>query len=187
MVHSSTEQFPAETQRAHPPAAQTVVVHHSPGDPAADRAPGDSPAASPRVILVVDDQSSVCTAVAYYLELCGYQTFRAESGQAALEIFGRERIDGVLLDVQMPQMNGFETSKRLQALASGLGRPLKLWFMTAIHYRERQDDCVAAGGLCVFEKPFDWPHLLAELERGLNPARHDPAAPTSAPKPPTQA
>jgi CheY-like chemotaxis protein len=171
MAPSITEPSPAAARNPDSSPGDRAVVAPSPGtEPAAASA---DPAPSPdprRVILVVDDQASVCTAVAYYLEMCGYKTFRAESGPAALAIFGREQIDGVLMDVQMPQMNGFEASKRLHALAASLGRQPKVWFMTAVHYREAKDDCTAAGGLCVFQKPFDWPQLLAELGRVLNPA-----------------
>ena len=123
--------------------------------------------APPRTLLVVDDQSSVCASIAYYLEVCGYRTFKAASGQAAVETYRREQIDGVLLDVQMPGMNGFQTCARLQALARETGRRFKVWFMTGIHYRELEEECAKAGGRAVFHKPFDWPQMLAELEQGL--------------------
>jgi CheY-like chemotaxis protein len=184
MASSITESSATELREPAPSPREGAMVSSPRNDPASARAPVAPSPANRRVILVVDDQASVCTAVAYYLEICGYRTFRAESGQAAIEICGREQIDGVLLDVQMPQMNGFETSKRLHAVASGLGRQLKVWFMTAIHYRESQDHCAAAGGLGVFQKPFEWPHLLAELARGLNPAAAEPARPSADPSPP---
>lgn len=127
-----------------------------------------APSARRRTILVVDDQHTVCTSVAYYLEICGYRTFRAESGQAAIELLGKEQIDGVLLDVQMPRQNGFETSARLHELSKELNRQVKIWFMTGIYYRELKEDCAKAGGVAVFQKPFDWPQLLLELEQGLS-------------------
>ncbi len=127
-----------------------------------------SPSAAQRTILVVDDQSAVCTSVAYYLNICGYRTLQAESGQAAIELFGKEQIDGILLDVQMPKLNGFETSLRLHALARETNRQIKIWFMTGIYYRELKEDSTKAGGLAVFQKPFDWPQLLTELEQGLS-------------------
>ncbi len=123
--------------------------------------------APPRTLLVVDDLPSVCSSIAYYLEVCGYRTFKAGSGLAAVEIYRREQIDGVLLDVQMPGMNGFQTCVQLQAIARETGRQLPVWFMTGIHYRELAEDCAKAGGRTVFHKPFEWTQLLAELEQGL--------------------
>lgn len=186
MAPSITEQSPA-TQGAEAPHCAEAPVSSPRNDPAAGPAHASPAPGHRRAILVVDDQASVCTAVAYYLEVCGYKTFRAESGPAAIEIYGREQIDGVMLDVQMPQMNGFETSKRLHVLASGLGRQLKIWFMTAVHYRGSQEDCTAARGLSIFQKPFDWPRLLAELERGLGPAPSDPVRATAIDPTPPQA
>ena len=140
-------------------------------------------AAPPRTLLVVDDQSSVCTSIAYYLEVCGYRTFKADSGQAAIETLRREQIDGVLLDIQMPGMNGFKTCAQLQALARESGRQFQVWFMTGVYYRELEEECTKAGGRAVFRKPFDWPQMLAELERGLAllPPRSGPDVETQSP------
>ncbi|HEY8995601.1 MAG TPA: response regulator [Lacunisphaera sp.] len=120
-----------------------------------------------RTVLVVDDQSAVRTSIAFFLEISGYRTFKAESGEAAMDLLRKERIDGVLMDVQMPTLNGFETSVRLHEIAREANRPVKIWFMTGISYRELKDDCAKAGGISVFQKPFDWPALLAEFERRL--------------------
>jgi CheY-like chemotaxis protein len=142
-------------------------------------------AALPRTLLVVDDLSSVCTSIAYYLEVCGYRTFKADSGLAALETYRREQIDGVLLDIQMAVMNGFQTCVQLQVVARETGRLLPVWFMTGIHYRELEEDCAKAGGRTVFHKPFEWPQMLAELEQGLAllPPRTGPDAETRSPSP----
>jgi CheY-like chemotaxis protein len=133
----------------------------------AGAATSTAPGSGRRTLLVVDDQPSVCAAVAYFLETCGYRTFRAESGQAALVVLGQELIDGILLDVQMPRLNGFETCRRLHELARAANRQLKIWFMTGLSYRGLKEDCIRAGGLAVFQKPFEWPELLAEIEKGL--------------------
>jgi CheY-like chemotaxis protein len=122
-----------------------------------------------RTLLIVDDQPIVCGSIAYYLEVCGYRTIRAESGQAAVDLFRNEPVDGILLDVQMPNLNGFQTSARLHEIARETGRQIKVWFMTGIRYRELKEECAKAGGLSVFQKPFDWPQLLAELDQGLSP------------------
>jgi CheY-like chemotaxis protein len=127
---------------------------------------GVLPGAAPlRTLLVVDYLPSVRTSVAYYLEVCGYRTFKADSGLAALETYRREQIDGVLLDIQMPGMNGFQTCTELQVIAREKGRQLPVWFMTGIHYRELAEEAAQAGGRTVFHKPFEWTQLLAELEQ----------------------
>ncbi|MFZ5494647.1 MAG: response regulator [Verrucomicrobiota bacterium] len=162
------DQPPVETGRDRSSAADTLPVATPPTPTEATASLPPAPSGTPRTLLVVDDQPGVCASIAYFLEVCGYRTFRAESGQAALDLFGREQIDGVLLDVQMPRLNGFETCARLREFAQAANRPLKVWFMTGVHYRELKEDCARAGGVSFFQKPFDWPQLLAELEQGLS-------------------
>jgi CheY-like chemotaxis protein len=160
--------FPRGTPPGEEPSQAAIPVPR-PSQPANE--------ASLKTILVVDDQPAVSRSVAFYLEKCGYRTHQADSGDVALQLLGCMPVDGVLLDIQMPKMNGFETCIRLHELARAANRPLKIWFMTGINYRELPDECAKAGGLGVFHKPFDWPLLLAELDRGfgLHPTR--PPAP----------
>lgn len=159
------EQPSAKAERAPPPPPDTPAATPAPTPKAPTSAP---PVGTPKTLLVVDDQRAVRASVAYFLEVCGYRTFCAESGQAAIELLETKQIDGVLLDVQMPELNGLETCTRLRNLALTTGRPVKIWFMTGIWYRELKADCARAGGEAVFQKPFDWPQLLAALGQGLS-------------------
>lgn len=169
----------------HLPHPTSVREDHAPAATEEPRAAETPRAGSPKTILVVDDQPAVGLSVAYYLEVSGYRALRAESGEAAIALLRKQPVDGVLLDVQMPGMNGFQACAQLQAVAKEAGRPVKAWFMTGIHYRELPEDCAKAGGLAVFHKPFDWPQMLAELERGFTalPPPSNPAAATWSPAP----
>lgn len=167
MAHCITDQAPVETRRTDPPATENAAVSTPPNKAEAAGIVA-APPVTQRTLLVVDDQPTVCASIAYYLEVCGYRTFRAESGQAAIDLLGKEQIDGVLLDVQMPKLNGFETCVRLHEHARASNRQIKVWFMTGIYYRELKEDCTKAGGVSVFQKPFNWPQLLAELDQGLS-------------------
>jgi CheY-like chemotaxis protein len=122
-----------------------------------------------RTLLVVDDQPNVRSSIAHYLEFCGYRTLRAESGLVAIEFARNQQIDGVLLDIHMPGLSGFDTCARLLAVAREAGKPMKVWFMTGAFSRGMDETCQQVGGLAIFRKPFDWPQLLAEVERGLLP------------------
>lgn len=122
----------------------------------------------PRTLLVVDDQHSVCLALAYFLENQGYRVVAAESGAAAVTLVEKEPIDGALLDVHMPVMNGFDTCLRLQSQAAVTGRPLKIWFMTGAGTNELERRATELGALGMFRKPFDYPFFLEQLEHGLS-------------------
>src|SRR5438309_12023718 len=66
-------------------------------------------------ILLVDDEDAVQRLLAYPLERDGFRVVQARDGQEALEQFGRERIDLVVLDLMLPKLDGMEVCTRLRA------------------------------------------------------------------------
>ena len=68
-----------------------------------------------RRILVVDDQQEILDLTATVLTSAGYDTTTASSGNEALGHLGREHFDLVLLDINMPEMDGWETLRLLRA------------------------------------------------------------------------
>jgi DNA-binding response OmpR family regulator len=66
-------------------------------------------------ILLVDDEDSIQKLLAYPLEREGYRVLQARDGEEALERFGSERVDLVVLDIMLPKLDGLEVCKRLRA------------------------------------------------------------------------
>jgi len=112
----------------------------------------------PASILVVDDNPANLVALVAVLERLGHRVVQASSGNAACNRVGEEEFAVILLDVQMPIMDGFQTLQRLQQLPNG--RHVPVIFMTALH-----QDMVAAqrgyaaGAIDYIIKPFE-PDLL---------------------------
>jgi two-component system KDP operon response regulator KdpE len=73
---------------------------------------------APKLVLVVDDESRMVRFVRMNLELEGYQVAEAGTGMEALEKVRDELPDLVLLDVMMPEMDGFETLERLREIST---------------------------------------------------------------------
>ena len=71
-------------------------------------------------ILVVDDEKAVTDTLGIFLELEGHQFFSAQSGSAAIELFPEIEPEIVILDLNMPAMNGFEAAQKLRELSSGV-------------------------------------------------------------------
>src|SRR2546430_8695082 len=69
-------------------------------------------------ILLVDDEDAVQKLLAYPLERDGFRVVQARDGEEALEHFGREHVDLVVLDVMLPKLDGLEVCKRLRATSS---------------------------------------------------------------------
>jgi DNA-binding NtrC family response regulator len=98
-------------------------------------------------ILVVDNDEGVCAFLKIALEGHSFIVFVASSGSSALNLFREQRIDIVLMDIEMPDLNGPETLKMLQSI-----RPdVACFFMTASSPLTKE--CLA-GAIDVFEKPF---------------------------------
>ncbi len=125
--------------------------------PALSRADG-----SPVRILVVDDEPSLAEVLSSVLRLDGFDVRSAETGKAAVAV-GREfRPDAVVLDVMLPDFDGFEILKRLRAGDSHVA----VLFLTARDSVEDRIAGITAGGDDYVTKPFSLEEVLARL-RGL--------------------
>lgn len=112
-----------------------------------------------RVLLVDDDRNIRRIAQIALAEVGRFQVSLASSGQEALNLAQAEKPDLVLLDVMMPEMDGFATLIKLQKDASTAGIPVI--FMTASVTPDEQSLYRTLGVRGVIVKPFD-PMTLAE-------------------------
>jgi two-component system, sensor histidine kinase and response regulator len=110
-----------------------------------------------RVLLVEDDEISA-QAARTVLERLGCSVDTASNGEEAIELFRKETYDLVLMDWQMPQMDGLETTARLRRMPQGRVTPIV--GNTASMSRL---ECLAAGLNDVMPKPF----LFTALKTGL--------------------
>ena len=74
--------------------------------------------ADPSTILLVDDEAAVRKVLTFPLERDGYTVVQASDGEEALERFGRQPVDLVVLDIMLPKLDGLEVCKRLRAQSS---------------------------------------------------------------------
>ncbi|MEI8044948.1 MAG: adenylate/guanylate cyclase domain-containing protein [Verrucomicrobiota bacterium] len=116
-------------------------------------------------ILVVDDTPANIQALSAILKEKGFQISVATNGRLALELVARLRPDLILLDVMMPEMDGFETCRRLKA--SPATRHIPVIFLTA---RVESEDIVKGfelGAVDYVAKPFNTCELLARVNTHL--------------------
>lgn len=118
-----------------------------------------------RRVLVVDDNPANRALAQGTLEDEGYGVLLAESGAEALVLFERERPDCVLLDVRMPQMDGFEVCKRIRALPSGAETPIV--FLTALRDVDTFDEALRAGGDDFLTKPVRPTELVVRVQAAM--------------------
>jgi CheY-like chemotaxis protein len=133
--------------------------------------------AGARVLLAEDNlvNQEVATEL---LRAVGLEVEVAESGVQALSMAQRKRFDLVLMDVQMPEMDGLEATRRMRARPNLANLPILA--MTANAFGEDREACLAAGMNDHVAKPVDPERLYSTLLRWLPKRSGEPVAPASA-------
>jgi len=112
-------------------------------------------------VLIVDDEEPNITLLTAWLAPEGYEVVAARSGPEALEVVKAERPDIVLLDVMMPNMDGFEVCRRLKEQDETKFLPVVL--VTALSDREDRIRGIEAGADDFLSKPIDEGELKARV------------------------
>jgi signal transduction histidine kinase/ActR/RegA family two-component response regulator len=123
-------------------------------------------------ILVVEDDFVNHTIVCNMLENAGYLTCVAADGASALQVLSRRSFDLVLMDWQMPDMDGLEVTRRLRAGAVGkLGQTVPIVALTANAFAEDRTACLAAGMNDFLTKPVLATALQTTVARWIGGAQ----------------
>ncbi len=110
-------------------------------------------------ILVVDDEPDFCEVLRDFLGSKGYEVAIALSGEEALPAYMQEKPDVVVLDIQMPGMDGLETLRELKALDQGAN----VIMVTVIEDDEIAKRAMAEGAFDYITKPVDRDYLELAL------------------------
>jgi DNA-binding response OmpR family regulator len=124
-------------------------------------------------VLVADDDDDIRTLVGELLRRAGYEVYEEPNGRDALRTFHAQRPDLVILDVSMPELDGWETLGRIRELSDV--PVLMLTAKAAEHERVRG---LRGGADDYVPKPFARDELLARVEALLRRAGSREAAPT---------
>ena len=121
------------------------------------------------LVLVADDDESMRLLMRESLEQAGFAVEEAEGGTEALAAFDRSRPDIVLLDVMMPEMDGFATCSRLRQRPDGEHVPVLM--VTALDDAESINRAYDAGATDFISKPIKWATLGYHVRYMLRAAR----------------
>jgi PAS domain S-box-containing protein len=155
-------------------AASPLDAGAAPAPAPAPRAPTPTPTAlrGRHVLLVEDNELNQIVAAELLRDAAGMVVTVAGDGEEALAALAQQRPDAVLMDVQMPGMDGYEVARRIRAVPAWAGLPIIA--MTAHAMPRDRERCLAAGMDDFVSKPFDPADLFGVLTRHLLPAQ--PAA-----------
>ncbi len=118
---------------------------------------------APVTLLVVDDEEAIRKSMRKYLALQGYEVATAASGEEALAVLERQKVTGMLLDVNLPGVNGVDLVPRILELEPSLA----ILMLTAVNDATSAALCMQRGALDYLIKPVDLPRLGRAVESAL--------------------
>ena len=117
------------------------------------------------VVLVVDDDSAIRELLVGAFEDEGFRVLQAAGGTQALHLVRQTRPAVVVLDIQMPGIDGMEVARRLQEDPETAAIPL-----VAVSASARKAEVLARGCHAFVSKPFDLVHLISTVRGAMAPA-----------------
>jgi PleD family two-component response regulator len=125
-------------------------------------------------ILIAEDELNLRQVLTLQLENAGYEVIEAEDGQVALDTAQRVCPDLVLLDVMMPQMDGYEVCRRLRA--SYVTRHIPIIMLTARHEEDARINGLEGGANDYVTKPWGRRELVLRIKNALEWSRQQRSA-----------
>ena len=127
-------------------------------------------AKSKPAILIAEDHQVNQKLFSMIIDKLGYIPILAEDGQDALEKALAEKVDLILMDIQMPRMNGYEATENLRK--QGFNKPIIA--VTASAFSDEREQCLKAGIDDILIKPFKRSDIQNMISKWLNdPDKHD--------------
>jgi two-component system OmpR family response regulator len=125
-------------------------------------------------LLVVEDEPNILELLAASLRYAGFEVVTAAAGTEAVQAAGRYRPDLIVLDIMLPDMDGFDVVRRLR----GGGTRIPVVFLTARDAMEDKVRGLTLGGDDYVTKPFSLEEVIARIRAVLRRTRGDGTEPT---------
>lgn len=119
-------------------------------------------------VLIIEDTEDNLVLISVLLTKAGYSVRAARSGVEGVEMALRQRPDFILLDIQLPDIDGYEVVARLRR--SGINGGLPIIAMTSYAMTGDRERLLAAGCSGYIEKPIDPLRVVEQIRQALGPA-----------------
>lgn len=120
----------------------------------------------PRKILVVEDEPNILMPIRFLLEKNGYEVKAVESGEAVMDTLSAFKADLILLDIMLPQMDGFEVCQMIRNHPDW--RDIKIVFLTAMGRAMDISKGMSMGGDAYITKPFSNAEIIECVKKLLS-------------------
>jgi len=120
-------------------------------------------------VLIAEDIEANATLLMLRLKKQNHTVMWAKNGKEALEAYKKEHFDIILMDVQMPVMDGFQATQAIRQLEQVSTKHIPIIALTASVLKEEQDLCIDAGMNIVVGKPISFNELFETMEQLVSP------------------
>jgi len=117
----------------------------------------------PKLILIIDDEDDIRIFASRLLEMEGYRVLQAGDGEEGLRMAGENLIDGVLLDIRMPGIDGWEVLQQLKEDSKLSATPVIVF--TAYAEKMEQERALSMGASAYLIKPLSADQLMDSVAR----------------------
>jgi len=116
-------------------------------------------------ILVIEDNETNMYLIKFMLEKSGYEVIEAREGTVGVELAVKEKPDLIIMDLQLPDIDGLEATKRIRASEADTEIPIVA--LTSFAMAGDREKALAAGCTGYIEKPINPETFIAEIEKYL--------------------
>ena len=124
--------------------------------------PGRNPS-----VLLVEESSISMKIIKFYLTQNGFDVETASDGAEAVSLFGVSHFDVVLMDIQMPNMDGYRATRLIRQSFCYKKRPIPIIALSSHDLEMEKKRCSAAGMDDFISKPMSWKTLIEVIQRNL--------------------
>lgn len=118
-------------------------------------------------VLIVDDNHINLMIIAKKMQEFGFEVDTARNGQEALSVLTSKKYDIIFLDIDMPLLDGYQTTAQIRAIKDDYYQQLPIFLMTAYSYADVKEKIKDIGVSDFLTKPFDMHLLLQKLQKHL--------------------
>lgn len=119
-------------------------------------------------LLIAEDDPTIIQLLGAMLKMAEYEVAFADNGQKVVEMWENGKYDLILMDIQMPHMNGFVATTAIREKERSLGSHTPIIAMTAHAFKEDEKRCLDAGMDAYISKPIDFQACLQLIRDHLN-------------------
>ena len=118
-------------------------------------------------ILLIEDNLLNQKVVIFYLQKLNCNITTADNGNDAIDIVKKEKFDLILMDIMLPEKNGYEVTIEIRKLEkeNNIKNPVPIIALTANTYDNDRDKCLAVGMNEYLEKPFSAQQLIDMIQK----------------------